>query len=298
MNYWIFIVTNRQVENQTHHAREIFEQRVLDKYWGLGERTPNRNNLLQGDKVVFYLGNPEKIFAGAAILASNAYKPTPEDRIRLSHDNNPLYDFDYGVQLEEIKIWDTPRYVPNLVEDLSFIENKQYWGTYFQGGIRGISPEDFQTIQRYEFSDKKEHASEIESTREAQYFALEAHLEEFIFNNWQRVNWGRDLRLYRVEDSDGRQFPAGAWSIDFLAVDNRTNDFVVIELKRGRSSDNVVGQVLRYMGWVKINLCTEGQNAKGIIICHETDEALRFSVGQLPNVDVMLYEVDFRLNAI
>ena len=83
-----------------------------------------------------------------------------------------------------------------------------------------------------------------------------------------------------------------------MAVDNSTNDFIVIELKRGRSSDNAVGQVLRYMGWVKENICRNGQNVKGIVICHESDEGLRLSVGQLPNVDLMLYEVNFRLNLV
>jgi len=298
MNYWILIVTNKKIGNELHTAREIFEQRMLDKFWGLGERTPNRNSLRKGDKVVFYLGTPEKIFAGTAILTSNVYKPTSEESIGLSHNNNPLFDYDYGVQLDDINVWETPRYVPDLIEDLSFIENIQYWGSYFQGGIRGISVEDYQTIQWFDVRVIKEHSKEVQSPEEAQYFALEAHLEEFIFNNWQRVNWGKDLRLYNVEDSDGRQFPAGIWSIDFLAVDNSTNDFIVIELKRGRSSDNAVGQVLRYMGWVKENICRKGQNVKGIVICHEPDEGLRLSVGQLPNVDLMLYEVNFRLNLV
>ncbi len=43
-----------------------------------------------------------------------------------------------------------------------------------------------------------------------------------------------------------------------LAVEPKTHSFVVIELKKGRPSDQVIGQVLRYMGWVKKNLCAGG----------------------------------------
>jgi hypothetical protein len=46
---------------------------------------------------------------------------------------------------------------------------------------------------------------------------------------------------------------------------------VVIELKKGRPSDQVVGQVLRYMGWVKKHLCTNGQAVKGLVICRDHD---------------------------
>jgi hypothetical protein len=51
-------------------------------------------------------------------------------------------------------------------------------------------------------------------------------------------------------------------SVDILAVESKSKSFVVIELKKGRPSDCVVGQILRYMGWVKQNLCSDGQAVK------------------------------------
>ena len=77
-------------------------------------------------------------------------------------------------------------------------------------------------------------------------FALEAQLEDFIYKNWNAINWGDNLKLYETDGQDGRQFPAGPWSIDLLAVDEGNNDLVVIELKRGKTSDATLGQVLRY----------------------------------------------------
>jgi RecB family endonuclease NucS len=73
--------------------------------------------------------------------------------------------------------------------------------------------------------------------------------------------------------------------------------FVVIELKRGRSSDSAVGQVLRYIGWVNENLAKPGQRTRGIIIAKEVDDALRYAVKELENVRVLTYKVDFKLSA-
>ena len=60
---------------------------------------------------------------------------------------------------------------------------------------------------------------------------MEVHLEEFIDQNWEKLNFGSKLHRYRTEEQNGRQFPAGTWSIDFLCVDRESGDFVVIELK-------------------------------------------------------------------
>ncbi len=294
MNYWVFIVTDQQENGQNYSAREVFEQRMKDRFWGLDERTPNRNNVAPGDQIIFYLGNPEKSFGGTAVLKSASITPSPTERETLSHHTQKVYQFDYGVWLDQIKIWETPRFVPDLVDQLDFIENKQYWGAYFQGGVRGISEEDFREILYFDHSTEKTQIQLLDIANHQQ-FALEAHLEQFIYANWNQVNWEKNLKLYQVEQTDGRQFPAGIWSIDFLAVDQSTNEFVVIELKRGCSSDQVVGQILRYIGWVRENLAEQGQNVHGIIICHESDEALRLAVSQIPNVYVLFYEVDFRL---
>jgi hypothetical protein len=45
--------------------------------------------------------------------------------------------------LQDDELVDTKR----LVADLSFIENKEYWGAYFQGSVREIPEEDFRLIE-------------------------------------------------------------------------------------------------------------------------------------------------------
>ena len=205
----------------------------------------------------------------------------------------------HGVRLEQTTIWEQPRRVEDLLPVLSFIENKEYWGSYFQGGVRELGERDFQVI-----TEQAVHAGPVNPialpalclpVSEAQ-FALESHLEEFIDKNWNHINFNKKLKRYKTSEQSGRQFPAGQWSIDFLCLDELTNDLVVVELKRGQTSDATVGQVLRYMSWVEENVAENGQAVKGIIIAREIDEALHYAVKNLAQIDVLTYQVDFTLH--
>src|SRR2546423_1159668 len=95
----------------------------------------------------------------------------------------------------------------------------------------------------------------VEGVENAFEFVFEKYLEEFIVNNFDKVLEGR-LRLYEdpKEDANGQQYRTAVGRIDILATEPKTKSLVVIELKKGRSSDHVVGQIARYMGWVSENL--------------------------------------------
>jgi hypothetical protein len=267
---------------------------MADGFWGLGERTPNRSSLRKGDQVVWYVGRPVKSFSGCAVLASDSFATTEEQRNRFSHGKN-FYRSDYGVFLEQIQIWEKPLTVETVLTHLKFIENKRNWGAYFQGGVRQVSEEDFRTATGGLRSVNLPVRLSEDTLESESEFALETHLEEFIDNNWEGINFGSKLARYKMEDQDGRQFPAGPWSIDFLCTERETGDFVVVELKRGKTSDAAVGQILRYIGWVRKNMAKEGQRVKGIIIAKEVDEALGYAVRDLADVSVSTYKVDFSL---
>jgi restriction system protein len=126
-------------------------------------------------------------------------------------------------------------------------------------------------------------------------FVLEKYLEDFIVSNFSTIFKG-SLRLFEdSEGNDGQQYATDIGPIDILAIEEKTNTFVVIELKKGRSSDRVVGQVLRYMGWVKRNLCANGQSVRGLVICREHDTKLAYALEMTNNIDVRYYSVSFTL---
>src|SRR5690606_19428039 len=103
-------------------------------------------------------------------------------------------------------------------------------------------------------------------------FVLEKHLEDFLVQNWSSTELGQKYDIYQ-EDGElvGQQFPSDTGPLDILAISKDKKELLVVELKKGRVSDNVVGQIQRYMGYVKDELAENGQIVKGVIIGLEDD---------------------------
>ena len=55
--------------------------------------------------------------------------------------------------------------------------------------------------------------------------------------------------------------------------------------KKGKASDNVVGQIQRYMGFVKDMLAEDDQKVKGIIIALEDDVKIRRALSVAQNIE-------------
>lgn len=65
-------------------------------------------------------------------------------------------------------------------------------------------------------------------------------------------------------------------------------------MKKNQTSDDTIGQISKYMGWVKENLNNE--NVKGIIVSGKYDEKLYYAQKTVPNIELFIYEVNFKLN--
>lgn|SRR3989338_7085171 len=128
-------------------------------------------------------------------------------------------------------------------------------------------------------------------------FVLEKYLEEFIVSNFDKI-FKDKLILYKDPDTGdvAQQYQTEVGKIDILAKERSSNSFVVIELKKGEESDKVVAQTLRYMGWVKENLCEDDQEVKGMIICKEADDKLKFALKMVNNVGLKHYSISFELH--
>jgi len=153
------------------------------------------------------------------------------------------------------------------------------------------APGDDDTVQ----SDVEGVAVGVAS--EARGFPLERHLQDFLWANWNDTPLGQEWELYHEPgDPDlGYEYPCGIGRIDILARHKTRPDWLVVELKRGQTSDTTVGQVLRYMGWIKKHLAETGEEVCGLIIAHEADDGLRYALSNLRNVGLQRYEVKFQL---
>jgi hypothetical protein len=129
-------------------------------------------------------------------------------------------------------------------------------------------------------------------------FALEAQLRDFIIGNISRVPI-KETRLHLYRDSSGRlgkEYPTAVGPIDILAVDKGGN-FFVFELKLGRGADRVLGQLARYMGWVKTNLARDTE-VNGVVVAQTIDEKLRYAARVMSRITLLEYEVDFRVREV
>lgn len=185
-----------------------------------------------------------------------------------------------------------------------------------------------QTIQREEMSEALRnstgsigtvstitpHAAEIENllganvqatpgiiatdpeVEDATAFAMEKHLEDFLVKNWAQTELGKDYDIY-TEDGEpvGQQYPTDTGPMDLMAVKKDKSELLVVELKKGKASDVVVGQVLRYMGFVKEDLAEPNQAVRGVIIALEDDLRIRRALAVTPSIEFFRYQISFKL---
>ena len=135
--------------------------------------------------------------------------------------------------------------------------------------------------------------SDIESLES---FGLESQLEDFIVENWDKLTLGKNYEILKENGQIiGQQYATPVGRIDILAKNKDGKEWLVIELKKGKSSDHVIGQTLRYIAWIKENEAGAAENVKGLIITKDQDEKLKYSLKAAPDVDSMTYSVSFQL---
>ena len=135
-----------------------------------------------------------------------------------------------------------------------------------------------------------------ETIEDPSNFALEKHLEDFLVSNWSQTELGKNYDIFQ-EDGElvGQQYPSDTGPIDILAISKNKKELLVVELKKGRASDNVVGQIQRYMGYVKEELAEDNQTVKGVIIALEDDLRIKRALSVTNNIDFYRYQVSFKL---
>ncbi|MBT4334272.1 DUF91 domain-containing protein, partial [archaeon] len=175
---------------------------------------------------------------------------------------------DYGVKL----------YLKNNLLLLNF--KKKYFGDLNNNEFTYLLYKTFEK-KKADLESKKEEGSE-----EYKFNALEVdHYQSLIHRNFKHL-FKDEYSYYDEEyqnENSGHFNTLEVGILDFLVKD-KENNLVVIELKRD-STDKTLGQILRYMGWVKANLCKKDQKIKGIIIAETKDNRLGYALKIIDNVE-------------
>ena len=134
VNYWIF-VSVPFTDFNAGTISEMLKKIEATKKWSIGRRTPNKNMLSRGDKILFYQGGQEdggKIIASAELASS----------LECSENSDSF------VKLWNFEVWKEPADMKKLIDKLSFIKNKRHWGVYLQGGVVKIARMDYNLITK------------------------------------------------------------------------------------------------------------------------------------------------------
>jgi restriction system protein len=130
-------------------------------------------------------------------------------------------------------------------------------------------------------------------------FAMEKHLEDFLVENWDSTSLSQEYSIWEDEgEMVGQQYATDAGPIDILAISKDKKRILVIELKRGRTSDAVVGQTLRYMGYVKEQIAESDQSVEGAIIAFDDDQKTRWAIATVPSISFYRYQVNFKITKV
>lgn len=115
------------------------------------------------------------------------------------------------------------------------------------------------------------------------FFVLENGIEEAVKVNLSKLQ----LRPAEEEIQQQCDLGIGIGRTDLICRDKNDN-YVVLELKVGQSSDAVIGQIMRYMGYIRENWASkEGKEVKGIVLSPSYDEHLYYAAQEAPNIQVL-----------
>jgi len=80
--------------------------------------------------------------------------------------------------------------------------------------------------------------SKDETVEDPSAFALEKHLEDFLIYNWNQTELAKKYDLVTDEGVlVAQQYASDTGPIDILAISKDKREYLVIELKKGRTSD-------------------------------------------------------------
>lgn len=95
----------------------------------------------------------------------------------------------------------------------------------------------------------------------------------------------------------GQQYPTTVGIIDLLGWQEARRCWWVIELKRGRASDRVVGQVSRYLGHVGRYLTRPNERARGVILARTFSERLQHACYPHEHIEAWTFDRGLRVHA-
>ncbi len=190
------------------------------------------------------------------------------------------------------------KYVGSFAEEGAFIDfaNEKDWIAYF--GDPDVMPTKETALDYYVKSGDVDKAVAVKKAQKASkeevkelkdMLVSEKAVEDYLVVNLDVIGKKIGAELHLV----GRQYSTTVGPIDILCKMKKSGEYVVVELKKGRTGDKVYGQCSRYMGWVKKNLAG-GKEVHGVIVGKTIDDKLKSARdAHATKVTLMTFQMKF-----
>lgn len=185
-----------------------------------------------------------------------------------------------GLKFSKIRTW---------VDEGKFSKSMDKAGTY-GFNLTQVKESDYQEIINWNENQEPEYEG---------FDLLEEHLREYLAEKGlQGIDKAfSSFELYADDEGKkGELYKVPVGEIDLL-YNNESGDFLVIELKKTEAtSDKVVGQLGRYVGWVREHLAENG-SVKGIIVCKNPSKRLKYAVKSMKNCELYTFSLRFNFES-
>lgn len=137
MAHYLFNFTKKGARKD-QSLREQAVELLRAGLWGIGEKTPNKGHLAQGDRILAYVGAPERQFIGAATLTSSFHNWTSEEADRYPGD------FHAGVRMTDAIVFEPAVPIDPVWPQMPSSENNP--NARFFSGVVQIRAEDLKLV--------------------------------------------------------------------------------------------------------------------------------------------------------
>lgn len=277
----------QEVLTKIFHCEDESIINLVDELYKINERQKNSLTGKSANAInaMLFAFNPDKYIA---VVSLNDRKKIID---YFNFDGGPNFDNDSpGKKIvlsnraiidgfKNLGVYASPRAISVFLYNRSL---KLYWKPKEDDESADFETESSPLEAKQEISDKS-------------VFTKEDELENFLIKNWEKTELGKDYELIE-EDGEmvSQQYRTSIGQVDILVRDKKTKQYVVIELKKGQSSDNAIGQLARYMGWIDLNKPSD-KPVKGIIIASSYDENVFYALKKIKDAIAYCYEINFEL---
>ena len=100
----------------------------------------------------------------------------------------------------------------------------------------------------------------------------------------------------RGVDLHDHQYTIPTGVVDILGWQREQRVWWVIELKRDRADDKVIGQLLRYTGYLRQQRARKDEDVRGVILARYASEKLRYATSEIPHAQIWTFDDDLTIH--